>query len=487
MAYAHGISVTEQTTSITAPIEGTAGLQVILGTAPVNLAANPYTCTNRPMLCYSFQEAVENVGYSDNFADYTLCQSVDACFRVFQVAPIILINVLDPKKHKKNIAEKTYTVTGGVAILPEQGVLLDTVIVKDAEGTETLTPETDYILSFEEDGTVSVTMLGNHESDTEIKASATAIDPTAVQYTDIIGGMDISTGAETGMEVIRQVYPLLGMTPGLLLAPGWSHHANVAAVLQAKCEKINGAFTCECVLDIDCGESGAKKYTDVKTVKEKTGINSIHAYALWPKGRIGEKVYFLSALAAACIAYTDAANEDVPSVSPSNKSLKITATVLEDGTEVILDQDRANVINGFGVATAWNQNGYILWGNNTAGYPATTDPKDRWLPCRRFFSWWGNSFILTYFQKVDDPMNTRLIDSIVDSENIRGNSYAARGFCAAAVIKYYADENPATDIINGVIRFHLYLAPYTPAEKIEAILEFDVDALTEVLTGGASE
>lgn len=486
MAYNHGINVTEQATSVIAPIVATAGLQVIIGTAPVNMAADPYNCTNKPMLCYSFKEAVENVGYSDDFEKYTLCQSIDASFRVFNVAPIVLINVLDPAKHKKEIETTTCAVVNGVAALEEKGVLLDTVVVKNATEVETLTVDTDYILSFGDAGEVIITLMGDHEEDTEIKVSATAIDPSAVDYTDVIGGVDVNTGAETGMEVIRQVRPLLGMTPGLLLTPGWSHNANVAAVLQAKCEKINGVFTCECVVDVDCSESGATKYTDVKTVKEKTGISSNHAYPVWPKCMVGTKVYYMSALAAACTAYTDAENEDVPNMSPSNKSLKITATVLEDGTEVVLDQDQANTVNSYGVATAWNQNGYILWGNNTAGYPATTDPKDRWFPCRRFFSWWGNSFILTYFQKVDDPMNTRLIDSIVDSENIRGNSYAARGFCAAAVIKYNADENPATDILNGIIRFHLYLAPYTPAEKIEAILEFDVNALTAVLTGGAS-
>ena len=486
MAYKHGINVTEQATSVTTPIVGTAGLQVIIGTAPVNMAEDPYKCTNKPMLCYSFGEAVKNVGYSDDFKNYTLCQSIDACFRVFNIAPIVLINVLDPTKHKKEIEATTCAIENGIAKLEEAGVLLDTVVVKNATEVETLTADVDYILSFGDAGELIITMLGDHEKDAEIKVSATAIDPTAVDYTDIIGGMDTNTGAESGMEVIRQVRPLLGMTPGLLLAPSWSQNANVAAVLQAKCEKINGVFTCECVVDIDCSENGATKYTDVKTVKEKAGISSIHAYPVWPKVKIGNKVYYFSALAAACTAYTDAANEDVPSVSPSNKSLKITATVLEDETEVILDQDQATVVNSFGVATAWNQNGYILWGNNTAGYPTTTDPKDRWFPCRRFFSWWGNSFIQTYFKKVDNPMNTRLIDSIVDSENIRGNSYAARGFCAAAVIKYHADENPATDILNGIIRFHMYLAPYTPAETIEAILEFDVNALTAVLTGGAS-
>lgn len=55
--------------------------------------------------------------------------------------------------------------------------------------------------------------------------------------------------------------------------------------------------------------------------------------------------------------------------APSNKDLKITATVLDDGTEVALDQEQANLLNGQGVITAINANGFKLWGNNTAGLP----------------------------------------------------------------------------------------------------------------------
>ena len=196
MAYTHGVYVQEQATSLTAPIEGTAGLQVIIGTAPVNMAADPYDCTNKPMLCYSYKEAVGNVGYSDDFKKYTLCQSIDACFRVFNVAPIILINVLDPKKHKKNIEEMTCAVEDGVAKLAETGVLLDTVVVKNAGGTETLTENVDYILSFEDTGEVIVTLLGGHKGDMEIAVSAAAIDPDVVEYTDIIGGVDANTGVD---------------------------------------------------------------------------------------------------------------------------------------------------------------------------------------------------------------------------------------------------------------------------------------------------
>lgn len=199
----------------------------------------------------------------------------------------------------------------------------------------------------------------------------------------------------------------------------------VAAALQAKTGKINGNFDCNTYLDIAADSTGATVYTAVKTAKEKLGASSNHAAVFWPKGAVGEKIYCLSAMAAAETAATDAANGDVPYESPSNKDLKITATVLDDGTEVALDQEQANLLNGQGVITAINANGFKLWGNNTAAYPSTTDPKDRWLAVRRFFDWDGNNFILTYFQKVDKPGNTRLIQSIVDSQNIIGNGYVA--------------------------------------------------------------
>ena len=103
MSYKHGVYVSEQETSLTAPIEGTAGLQVIFGTAPCNLADNPSAAVNQPKLCHSFAEAKAAVGYCDDFKNYTLCQAIDASFRVFNTAPIILVNVLNPATHKTDV------------------------------------------------------------------------------------------------------------------------------------------------------------------------------------------------------------------------------------------------------------------------------------------------------------------------------------------------------------------------------------------------
>lgn len=486
MAYNHGIRIEEQATSIVAPITGSAGLQVVIGTAPINLAKDPYSVTNVPLIAYSFSEAASQLGYSDDFKKFTLCQSMDASFRIFNVAPIIFINVLDPKKHKKDNTEASVNVVAKQAKLEEDGILLDTLVVKD--GATTLAKNEDYITSFTDDGKVLVSLIegSSHAGASTLTVKSTSIDPSAVKAKDIIGGYDAATDKESGLELIRQVYPRFNMTPGLLLAPGWSQIPEVGIVLGSKCSEINGVFSCECVLDLDSSSTGAKKYSAVGEWKNKNGYTNKHSVVLWPQVKVGKKQYAFSAIFAALTAYTDASNDDVPNLSPSNKMAKITGLVLDDGTEVTLDQNQANLLNSQGIITAINVNGWRTWGNNTAAYPGVTDPKDRWFCCRRFFSWWGNSFIMTYFQKVDDPANYRLIESIVDSENIRGNSYVSQGKCAGAKIVFEEKDNQITDILNGKIKFRQYLAPYTPAENILNVLEFDPSMLAAAISGGGN-
>ena len=255
----------------------------------------------------------------------------------------------------------------------------------------------------------------------------------------------------------------------------------MSAALQAKTKEINGVFKCVCIADVDSGADGARKYADVKEQKERQALTDPNAYGVWGYGKVGDVMYSGSALASALTAYTDAANDDIPS-NPSNKTIAISAMCLADGTEVLLDQDQANVVNSYGVATWLNMNGFRLWGNRTCAYPGNTDPKDSFFSCRRYMSWRANSFILTYFQKVDSPLNKRLIEAIVDSENVRGNGYVAMGVAARDEIVYNEDENPVTDLMNGKITFHQYMTPYTPAEDIEDIIEFDPDALVSALS-----
>lgn len=476
MAYMHGIRIQENPTSIPTPVRNEAGVPVIFGTAPVNLALDPEGAVNRLFLCNTFAEAKAAVGYSEDYGNYTLCQAMDAFFKAFGVGPVVLCNVLDPETHKADYTE-TLALVDGQATAGEKGILLGGLSVKNGEAA--LEKGKDYAVSFNDDGYAVVTVLT--DGVTSVMLSGSKIDPSKVSPGDIVGSYDSTTGKEVGMELVRKVYPTFGITPSLLLAPGWSHDPRVGLALAEKCTEINGMFKCECVLDIDTEK--AQKYTDVGNVKLESGYGSEHMICVWPMVKYAGKAMAFSAIYAAMACYTDYNNDNVPNLYPSNRAIRVSATVLQDGTEVMLDKDQANELNAVGVVAASNMNGFRAWGNNTAAYPDTEDPKDRWIACRRFFSWWGNSFITTYMEKVDDPSNYRLIESIVDSENVRGNSLVSMGKCAGIKMVYSKEDNPIGNVIGGRIVFKQYLAPYPPAEDILNVLEFDPSMIEAALGG----
>lgn len=491
MANKHGVFITEEATAVTVPRESSSAVQVVIGTAPINQVDDPSAVVNVPILANSAAEAIKALGYSEDFSNYTLCQTMYATKDLYQVSPVVYINVLNPDTHKAALTEATIEVSDLQAVVETKGVLKKNLVVKVPSSTQggtptTLTVDDDYTLSFDNDGNMVITLIatGAGAAATSLLVSGYKLDPSAVTASDVIGAVNASTGAETGMEVIRQIYPKLGVVPGILLAPGWSQIATVGIALQAKAVNINGVFKAVAYIDIPTDSTnGARKYTDVNTVKNSCGFTSEYSYPLWPCAKVGDHILAMSAVAAARTAYTDAENDDVPSNSPSNKPMAITGTCLADGTEVVLDQDQGTTVNGYGVATAININGFRLWGNYTGAYPASGDAKDIWINVRRMFNWQGNNFILTYFDKVDDPMNFVLVENIVDSENIRCAAYAPKHW-AGASIEYLESDNPITDILAGKMTFRQHIAPYTPAETINNILNYDTAMLQAALTGG---
>lgn len=486
MSYSHGISILENPTAIEQPIVSTSGVQVVIGTAPINLSKDIDRVINEPIIAYSWDDAVQKLGYSDDWEKYTLCQSMDANFKRLKVAPVVFINVLDPKEHKTVVTEKVINIIDSVGKIEEEGILIDSsFIVKSTEGSTVYEKDKDYVIAFNKYGhpVISIieggSILGNV---TELKVEYNKLDVSKVTEIDIIGGYDAVNNKYAGLEAINQVYPKLGVVPGLLLAPGWTHKPDVAAVMDIKSKKINGNFTAMNILDIDCND--VKNYQDAPEWKNTNDYISEHSIVCYPKIKIGGRVYWYSSIMAALITLVDAENESVPYKSPSNKRLPISATVLADGTEVYLDQLQANFLNGAGIVTAINMNGWRSWSNNTAAYPIINDPKDRFISIRRIFDWWGNNFILSYFDKIDEPTNFRLIESIVDSENIRGNGFQAKGQIAGAKIEFRQQDNPVENILNGTIQFIQKISAFPPAENIVNVLEFDPTALSNALFGG---
>ena len=137
MSYKHGIEVAEKATSLKTPLSTEYAAQVIFGTAPVNLAEYPEKAVNTPIMTNSFEEAKAALGYSEDWKNYTLCQSMDASYNLFQVSPVIFVNVLDPERHVKELEEMTVPVANGQAIVASPGILLKDLTVKMETETRT--------------------------------------------------------------------------------------------------------------------------------------------------------------------------------------------------------------------------------------------------------------------------------------------------------------------------------------------------------------
>ena len=90
MANKHGVFITEEATAVTVPKETSAGVQVVIGTAPINQVDDPSKVVNVPILANSAAEAMKALGFSDDFDSYTLCQTMYATGNLYQVSPVVI-------------------------------------------------------------------------------------------------------------------------------------------------------------------------------------------------------------------------------------------------------------------------------------------------------------------------------------------------------------------------------------------------------------
>lgn len=469
--YQHGIISSESATSVAKPTRIDSAIGVVFGTAPINLIKDPYKAVNVPILISSMDDAVNKVGFSYDFKQYTICQSIFARFVKFHMAPIVVINVLDPSKHTKEVAATTFTIANGKIAIDVQGILLDKIVIKSSDDVTTYKPNVDYITSFNEDGTVTIAVIPDGAiAGTEVKVNYTAIDPTKVTEADIIGGFDAVTRKRTGIECVSLVYPTLGLVPCQLLAPGWSHKPTVAAMLNAKAKLINGLINAVSITDIDTeAVTGTDTLLDYKV---NNGYDDEFNIPCFPKVIVGGYEIYYSAIVDGVIADTDNVNGG-PYTSPSNKLIPIDGTCMEGGKEIFFDLTEANEINAAGVMTALNMNGWRSWGNEMGCYPENTDVKDRFIVCRRTYNYQDNQFKINFFAKVDNPTNHRLIEAVVNAENLVLATLASQGKIAGGSISFSMDENPIDNILNGHIIFKRKLSPFTPAMVIETVTEFD--------------
>ena len=475
----HGVYTDEKATQIAKPRVTTTGIPFVVGIAPIHRLADPSSAVNKVIKCETFAEAKEKLGYSDDFETFDLCQAMYFNLSVRMVAPIVFVNVLDPSNpsHTKTVAATTVTITDGQGILDEKYMLIDdNLVVKDNDTT--LVRGTDYTVSHTDDEKLLITILtGTHAS---VSVEGKALKPSGVTKNDIIGGEDALTGAKTGLSQIDKVYPTFGFVAATIICPNWSKDADVAAAMAGITQGINGVFRAFTVIDID--SSTYTKPADAEAMKAAVGVKSPNAYLVWPMVKVGSHKIAGSVAAAATFQFVDVnQGGNLPYYPPSNKSAYVDSVVLADGTEMIMTSEEGNVLNDKGIATFIKSGDDIrLWGDETAAFPNTNDPKDVFVNIRRFYTWYENRLIIDYFDMVDGPINPKFVETIVDSENVVLNGYVSVGACLRAEIAA-SPLNTKETLAAGQIFFDVILTVPTPAKEIRFTVTFDPEALMNAL------
>ena len=341
----HGVYVSEQATSVSTPVVADSGVPFVVGAAPVQSAATP-AAAGVPVLCTSWAEAVEKLGYSDDWGSYPLCEFMYSHFQLFGCQPVIMCNVLDVADMKEAVAAADVALTDHKAKLSIAAIDDENLVVKPAGGAgEAYVKDTDYSTYYDgEFLVIEVLSDGKAYSVEQVNVAYNKVKPDSVD----------DTAVATGMESIEQCLTTLGIVPDLICAPGHSQSSVVAAVMATKAGGINGMFQAKALIDIDSSSAGATSYTTAITEKSGNNFVDVDEVTCWPMLKLGDYKFHMSTQLAGLIAQVDTGNGGCPYESPSNKNFQCDAMVLEDGTEVNLTLAQANILNDNGIVTALN-------------------------------------------------------------------------------------------------------------------------------------
>lgn len=499
MAFKHGVYVAEQATAVSTPATADVGVPFVVGTAPVHAAAKPAKA-NVPVLCTSWDEAVKKLGFSYDWGTYSLCEFMYSHFQLFGCQPVIFCNVLDAGKMKHVVEAKEYPMTDHKVFLPIDAIRESIVVSlpngapagvqqsgsggEKEEGSEQsgafaaggsaageLSSDEDYSVFYDADAcVVELLSTGAAYDAATLIIQYDAVTPEAVVLADVVEGLD----------AVDDCMSRTGVIPDLICAPGWSHNSAVAAVMATKAAGVMGLFQAKALIDVDCGEGGVKEYSELTSWKNLNNFVDENQILCWPMVKLGNYLFHMSTQLAGLIAQVDAGNRSVPYESPSNKKFKMDGCCLADGTEISLSFKQANLTNSYGVVTALNfiSSGWVCWGNYTACFPGNADVKDCFIPVSRMFDYVGNTVIRTFWNKLGKPMTRLLADSILDTCNTWLGGLTGSGRLLGARAVMLAEENPAADMMSGIMKVHIYMTPPSPAQEIDFTLEYDIDYMT---------
>lgn len=487
--YKHGV-YGEQVPFANSSIPARGTVPAYIGTAPIQQVNtqgaagfdySPYI--NTPLLIRRYRDVESNLGYSTDWASFTLCEAVSAHFLAGDapIGPIVCVNMTNPAKLAPNNTETHVTLSGAAGdktgVLSDPLAAIENVTLSATSGA--LTKGSDYTMSYV-DGAIQIHVTKSGFLDSTVTATYKQIDVTQTTLT--------STVFAQALAALDVAEVKTGEICNIVAAPGWSHLPTYHTELMAKVNaRLAQKWQTIAVVDIPA-DSTTNTPAAAMEWKEENQYNDRLEKVCWPQAVFEGQQYHLSTLAAVTMQTVDTNAGGVPYISPSNKAINADATILEDGTEIFLSEVTANSLNEVGITTTnIIRSGLRLWGPHMGNYNFNNEedilPEDRQDASIRMGVYLINYLQYNYIDSVDMPFARRDIDAILASVQQWLNALVNAGQLLFGTISFDADDNTTDAMISGDFVFNIK-DTFTPnAKSLTFRCQYTTQGLSS-LTGG---
>lgn len=464
--YLHGVETIELK-------DGLRSISVVKSAVIGLVGIAPKGASNTPIVVNSDVQAAQ---FGKKVPGFSIPQSLDAIFKQ-GAGTVIVVNVFELATHGKEETAEAHTLVSGKTKLAYPP--LNTVAVLDSAGAATAYVEgTDYAI----DEYGNFTALNNVISQTEsLKFTYKRLDASTVTNAHIIGAVNPSTDARTGMKCFDLAFNLFGFIPKILIAPTFSQISAIAAELIAVADK----FRAIAYLDAPAGTTVSQAIAGRSPAGSiNFNTSSKRAQLLYPMlkwydvATDSDGNFPYSAFMAGIRASVD--NAEGFWASASNHEIKgITGAERNISAAISDPNSEANQLNENGITTIFNTfgSGIRTWGNRSAAFPTNTQP-DNFIAVRRTADVIQESVEQACLQFLDQPITQGWIDSVRESVNSFIRTLVQRGALIDGVCKFITEDNPSTELAAGHVTFYIDFMPPTPAERITFNSFINIDYLT---------
>lgn len=294
----------------------------------------------------------------------------------------------------------------------------------------------------------------------------------------------------TGVHALLRAESDLGVTPKILIAPGFTHqriedsaapgtflvNPVVAELLGIAQDSVGLGERLRAVVIAD-----GPNTTDAAAQAYAADHGDDRLYVVDPWVRVLSGTTFVdqpaSARVAGLIARVDA--EMGFWESPSNKLIQGISGISRPVPFSLGDANSAaNILNENNVATIIREQGYRLWGNRTT----SADSKWAFLSVRRTADMIAESILRGHLWAVDRCINRTYLQDVAESVNEYLRSLKARGAILGGECWVDPEANTEANIANGHVTFDFDFTPCYPAERVTFRSVLTNGYLTELLT-----